>query len=58
MPGRELGFMLAGSPIVIASQMPDILPGSTPVLFGNLREAYTLVTQRALTMTPDIYTAA
>jgi hypothetical protein len=31
------GFALAGSPIVIVSQLPDVMPGSTPVLFGNLK---------------------
>ena len=29
------GFQFAGSPINIASQMPDVQPGSTPVAFGN-----------------------
>ncbi len=53
-PGGLPGFTLAGSPIRIVTQMPDVQPGSTPVLFGNLRQAYMLVDRRALTMTPDI----
>jgi HK97 family phage major capsid protein len=57
MPGSEPGFQLAGSPIVIATQFPDIAPGSTPIFFGNLRECYTLVTRRALTLQPDPYSA-
>jgi HK97 family phage major capsid protein len=35
LPGTEPGFTLAGSPIVIASQIPDVAPGSAPVLFGG-----------------------
>jgi HK97 family phage major capsid protein len=37
LPAGMPGFALAGSPITIASQMPDCLPGSTPILAGNLR---------------------
>jgi HK97 family phage major capsid protein len=51
------GFMLNGSPVIIASQMPDCLPGNTPILYGNLRQLYTLVNRSATTMTPDPYTA-
>jgi HK97 family phage major capsid protein len=51
------GFQLAGSPIHVVSQLPDCAPGSTPVMFGNLKAAYLLVTRRGLTMTTDPYTA-
>jgi HK97 family phage major capsid protein len=37
------GFSFAGSPIRIVSQLPDVAPGSTPILFGYLRAAYLLV---------------
>lgn len=57
LPGEEPGFRLAGSPITIASQMPDIQPGSTPVAFGNWRRAYTTVWRKAPTMQIDDYTA-
>jgi HK97 family phage major capsid protein len=52
------GFQLAGSPIHIISQLPDCAAGSTPVMFGNLKAAYLLVTRRGLTMRTDPYTAA
>src|SRR6516225_9089169 len=51
------GLFLNGSPVIIATQMPDCLAGNTPVLYGNLRQLYTLVNRSATTMTPDPYTA-
>jgi HK97 family phage major capsid protein len=57
LPERQPGFMLAGSPIVIVSQMPDVAPGSTPVMYGNLKEAYLIADRRAVTMVVDPYTA-
>lgn len=51
------GFQFAGSPIYLVSQLPDVAPGSTPVMYGNLRAAYTMVTRKAVTMTTDPYTA-
>jgi HK97 family phage major capsid protein len=49
------GFVLDGSPITIASQMPDAAAGATPVAFGNWKAAYTLVNRRATTMVADPY---
>lgn len=57
LPGSEPGFQLAGSPIVIATQMPDPGPGSTPILFGNLKKAYTFVDRKIVTMLGDPYSA-
>jgi HK97 family phage major capsid protein len=48
---------LNGSPVNIVSQMPECLPGNTPVLYGNMRQTYTLVNRSATTMVPDPYTA-
>jgi len=48
---------LGGVPVVIANQMPDVAPGSTPVAFGDWRAAYLLVNRRALTILPDPYSA-
>jgi HK97 family phage major capsid protein len=50
VPGSKPGFTLAGSPIVIASQMPDVAPGSTPIAFGNWKHAYRVVDREAVTM--------
>jgi HK97 family phage major capsid protein len=47
------GFTLLGSPILVVYQMPDYLPGATPIAYGNWKEAYLLVTRKALSMTPD-----
>lgn len=57
MPGEEPGFRLAGAPIFIASQMPDVAPGSTPIAYGNFRQAYMIVWRKAVTMQVDPYTA-
>lgn len=46
-------FTLGGWPIIVASQMPDVAPGSTPILFGNLRETYLLVLRKGTTMLPE-----
>jgi HK97 family phage major capsid protein len=57
LPGEEPGFRLAGSPVIIASQMPDCMPGSTPVAYGNFKKAYTVVERRQPTLEIDPYTA-
>ena len=57
LPEGAPGYMIAGSPITIASQFPDVGPGSTPVAFGNWKQAYTLVTRRAVTLQVDPYSA-
>ena len=41
------------SRVVVCTQMPDVVPGSTPVLFGNLRAAYLLVVRKQTSMLPD-----
>lgn len=51
-PGRRL---IEGSAVVIANFMPDVAPGSTPVLYGALKKAYTMVTRRATTTVTDPY---
>jgi HK97 family phage major capsid protein len=50
-------YIINGSPVRIATQMPDVIPGSTPVLFGNLQAAYLLVTRKAVTMLQDPFSA-
>lgn len=57
LPTGMPGFALAGSPIIIVSQMPDVMSGSTPILFGNLKAACTIVDRRAVTMLVDPYSA-
>jgi len=54
-PGVGAPFLLAGSPVVIANQMPDCVPGSTPIAYGNWRQAYTVVNRRGVTMMQDPY---
>ena len=36
-------YLVNGSPVRIATQMPDAAPGATPVAFGNWNSAYTVV---------------
>src|SRR5262249_23918247 len=56
-PGGEPGFMLAGSPVNVITQMPDINLGSTPVAFGNWQKTYTIVWRKAVTIQVDPYSA-
>lgn len=57
MPGEAPVLMINGSPLRISTWMPDAVTGSTPVFFGDLKELYTLVVRRALTMVRDDITA-
>jgi predicted phage gp36 major capsid-like protein len=57
LPSGLPGYLLAGSPIQIVTQMPDCAPGSPPVAFGNWQEAYCVVTRQGTTMRPDPYSA-
>jgi len=50
-------FLLNGSPIVIASQFPDVAPGACPVAFGDWKNAYMVVTRNATSMLVDPYSA-
>jgi len=50
-------FMMAGSRIVIAQQMPDVVPGATPIAYGNWPEVYMVVNRKAVTMQQDPYSA-
>lgn len=59
MPSLQdpLTFTLLGSPLRIASQMPDVVPGATPIAFGNWKQTYMLVNRKAVTMQHDPYSA-
>jgi HK97 family phage major capsid protein len=50
-------YLLNGSPVRLATQMPDPVPGATPVAFGNWNEAYMVVNRKAVTMQQDPYSA-
>jgi HK97 family phage major capsid protein len=50
-------YIINGSPVRIATQMPDVMPGSTPILFGNLQAAYLLVTRKVVSMLQDPFSA-
>jgi HK97 family phage major capsid protein len=50
-------WSLLGFPIYIASQMPNVAPGSTPIVFGDWRRAYTIVTRKNPTIQVDPYSA-
>src|SRR5215831_6815774 len=57
LPQGHPGFLLDGSRIVIATQMPDVAPGAVPVAYGDWRAGYTLANRRATTMMVDPYSA-
>jgi HK97 family phage major capsid protein len=48
-------MMMAGSPVNIVTQMPDCVPGATPVAFGDWKAAYITVNRRAVTLLVDPY---
>jgi HK97 family phage major capsid protein len=50
-------YIIAGSPVVIANQMPDAVPGATPVAFANWKQLYMVVNRKAVTMQQDPYSA-
>jgi HK97 family phage major capsid protein len=39
-------YIISGLPVKIATQMPDCVPGATPVLFGNLQATYLLAVRK------------
>jgi HK97 family phage major capsid protein len=51
-------YRLNGSPVTRTTQMPDIAPGATPILFGDLKKTYILITRKAVTMMQDPFTMA
>jgi len=53
----EAAFMLNGSPVTVVTQMPDVLPGNTPVAYGNWKKVYMIVWRKAVTMQQDPYSA-
>jgi HK97 family phage major capsid protein len=57
LPSGLPGYMFAGSPIQIVSQMPDVAPGATPIAFGNWKSAYIVVTRSGTMMRTDPFTA-
>jgi HK97 family phage major capsid protein len=50
-------WTLLGFPIYIASQLPDVAPGATPVAFGNWRHTYTIVVRKTPTIQVDNFSA-
>jgi len=56
-PQADGTFIINGSPISVATQMPDIAPGALPVAFGNWNQAYMVVYRKAVTMQQDPYSA-
>lgn len=50
-------FRVAGWPCLISEYMPDIAPGSTPILFGDLQAGYMLIHRKAVTMLRDPYSS-
>jgi HK97 family phage major capsid protein len=50
-------YLINGSPVYLATQFPDCVGGATPVAFGGWKQAYTLVTRKAVTMQSDPYSA-
>ena len=50
------GLVLEGYPVVIDDHMPDIAAGSTPIIFGDLGEAFTISNGAIQKMLLDPYT--
>lgn len=58
-PGLEMGNppTILGDPYVECPDMPDIAGGAFPVIYGDVRRAYTLVDRLAVTVIRDPYSA-
>jgi HK97 family phage major capsid protein len=56
-PSEALPFRLNGRPVAIASQMPDCIPGATPIAYGNWNQAYMVVNRRGVTVQNDPFSA-
>jgi HK97 family phage major capsid protein len=50
-------WSLLGFPIYLVSQMPNVGAGATPILFGNLKQTYTVVTRQNPTIELDQFSA-
>jgi HK97 family phage major capsid protein len=50
-------FLINGSPVVLSTQMPNCIPGATPVAFGGWDAVYTVANRKATTMQADPYSA-
>lgn len=48
---------LLGRPIVLWEDMPDVGAGAFPIIYGDMRQAYTVVDAMGLRIAPDAYTA-
>ena len=47
-PGDAVPFRIGGAPVVIATQMPDVAPGSMPIAYR--KQAYMVVNRRGVTV--------
>jgi HK97 family phage major capsid protein len=56
-PVEPAQWVINGSPVVVNTWLPDIMPGSTPILCGDLKSTYMLVNRKQVTMIQDIYSA-
>src|SRR5215813_8254230 len=50
-------FLINGRPVIISTQMPDPMPGATPVAYGNWTQTYMVVNRKAVTMQHDPFSA-
>lgn len=50
-------FLINGSPVVLSTQMPSVVPGATPVGYGGWNQVYTVANRKATTMTVDPFSA-
>ena len=57
LPERAPAFTFAGSPIILCTWMPDVAGGSCPILFGNLKQTYTIVDRADVTIMADPYSS-
>jgi HK97 family phage major capsid protein len=54
--GRRIGRAKACA-LVIATGMPDVAPGATPIAFGNWKQAYMVINRRGVTVMNDPFSA-
>ena len=55
-PTQPSRYLINGSPVIITTQMPDCVPGATPLMFADFKKLYILVVRKAVTMLQDPFT--
>ena len=54
----DVAFTFMGYPIIVDPNMPDVAAAANPILFGNVRQGYTVVERAGMSVMIDPYTVS